>query len=384
MPKKVSINKLLPLPGGPSKPITTLPNEIISLVGEHLSHETLSTARHTSKLLHQLWSPIYFKRECTRIISGNMMGLEFAVSRNRETIVQKMLETRPDMSVIRNSAGFTPLHIAADQGSVKMVELLLHKGRADYTLLSKAGDTPLHRAAKNGHLEVVRVFLDTVLSSDGAAGTEVINTKNLDGDTPVVLAAMRCHLPTVDLLISRGADTTVQKESGSTLLHTACDLGFVGETRELLEAGTININSEDSYSQNTPLHLAAKSRRPEAVRLLLEAGADVSARNIDGETALHYSASSPDAEIVKLLLNAGAEIDATDVGGATPLHVACGVSLGPAKALLEAGANVHAETDEDGYTPMSMAEENGSKELIRLLISAGAEPPEWDWEEEGC
>lgn len=105
-----------------------------------------------------------------------------------------MLETRPDMSTIRNSAGFTPLHLAVDQGMVDMAKLLLN-AEADISLLSKMGDTPLHRAAKNGNLEVVQVLLDSITSPE--TKTSIINIRNKDGNSPTMFAARSFHRPIV-------------------------------------------------------------------------------------------------------------------------------------------------------------------------------------------
>lgn len=355
------------------KPLTDLPNEIVVLVGEQLSIKDLAIARQTSKYLNQLWSRIFFRRGCTHVLSG-MMGLEWAVSRNREIIVRRMLETRPDMSIIRNSAGFTPLHLAVDQGMVDMVKLLLN-AEADISLQSKRRDTPLHRAAKNGNMEVVQILLDSISSPE--TKTSILNTRNTDGNSPTMVAARSFHRPIVDLLISHGADTTIQKEQGSTILHTACELGFPSETRKLLQTKSIELNSRDN-SENTPLHLAARSRCVDSVKLLLEAGANVSSQNYREETPLHLAASTPCAEIVKLLLDAGADVEAEGGNGDRPLHHAV---IDTVKVLLEAGADIHTETM-DGLSLMALACEEGNKELIRVLIAAGAEPPDWDWDSE--
>ena len=59
----------------------------------------------------------------------------------------------------------------------------------------------------------------------------------------------------------------------------------------------------------------------ETVRLLLDAGADLEARNVYGFTPLLYAAGNGHTEAVRLLLDAGAAVDARDEGGRTPLRL---------------------------------------------------------------
>ena len=62
--------------------------------------------------------------------------------------------------------------------------------------------------------------------------------------------------------------------------------------------------------QNTPLHAAAAGRSKDAVRALLEHGADVNARQHGGWTALHAASQNGDVEMVRLLIAGGADVQA--------------------------------------------------------------------------
>lgn len=125
-------------------------------------------------------------------------------------------------------------------------------------------------------------------------------------------------------------------------LIDAVQSGDVALAKELLDAGA-NLNAKNDVG-HTPLHVAAIRGREVVAVALLEAGANPNAVDHDGKTPLHWAASYDEAsgyeDIVKLLLDAGADPNARDGNGATPLHAAASVgNRANARLLLDAGAN---------------------------------------------
>jgi len=98
---------------------------------------------------------------------------------------------------------------------------------------------------------------------------------------------------------------------------TAAEKGDVKELKKLLKEINPNIRNKDG---ETPLHIVAGRSHPEAVKLLLDHGADPNAQNKEGKTPLHYAAERCDVDVVKLLLQYGADPNARDDNGQTPLH----------------------------------------------------------------
>jgi ankyrin repeat protein len=114
----------------------------------------------------------------------------------------------------------------------------------------------------------------------------------------------------------------------------------------------------------------------EAVRALLQSGADVNMAQGDGMTALHWAAERGDAELAQMLLYAGASVKATTrIGDYTPLHLA-GKSGSAAiiEAMVKAGADVEAATTNSGATALHFAAASGSAEAVTALLNAGADP----------
>jgi uncharacterized protein len=150
------------------------------------------------------------------------------------------------------------------------------------------------------------------------------------------------------------------------------DAAAVGRTRGLEELLAADAELARSWSPDgfTPLHLAAFFGQEDAVRLLLERGADanVVARHESLKvTPLHSAAAGGHSSVVGLLLEAGADANARQEGGFTPLHSAAqNGDRESAEALLDHGADATATTDE-GRTPADLAAAAGHDELADFV-----------------
>ena len=127
---------------------------------------------------------------------------------------------------------------------------------------------------------------------------------------------------------------------------------------------------------DSPVADAAMRGDLEAVRSLIDQGADVNGAQGDGMTALHWAAENGSAATAELLLNAGANLSAvTRLGGYTPLHLAAKAGGAEVvRALLAAGANPRAATTAGGATALHFAAAAGSAEAVTALIGHGADP----------
>ena len=157
-----------------------------------------------------------------------------------------------------------------------------------------------------------------------------------------------------------------QRKTGKTPLHLAAILGGPSTVQVLLNAGA-DVNARDGADQ-TPLHNAANSS---IVQVLLAAGADVNARDGNDRTPLHNAAN---LTIIQALLAAGADVNARDTSGNTPLYsIDYRGGVAEAQALLDAGANLNVR-NLWGRTPLVTVTEEDPKQigLFMLMVGAGA------------
>lgn len=129
----------------------------------------------------------------------------------------------------------------------------------------------------------------------------------------------------------------------------------------------------------TKLHHAAYCGDLAAVRAALDAGIDVDARDDGAWTALHWLADmgmvgSGREQILAVLLAAGAQVEARDLEAQTPLTIACRAGNGDlVRLLLDAGASVDARS-RAGTTALMAAASYGEPQTVILLLDRGADP----------
>ena len=152
-----------------------------------------------------------------------------------------------------------------------------------------------------------------------------------------------------------------------TTLMKAVKSKDVALVKELIRQG-INVSELDANG-DAPLVMAAYEGLTEIVRLLLEAGADVTAVDPGMKaTALHAAAYAGRMEAAKLLIEYKVEIDKQGpYNGYTALHDAIWRGhVETARVIIEAGANLTLKNNQ-GQTPLEFARARSNKELVALL-----------------
>jgi uncharacterized protein len=144
--------------------------------------------------------------------------------------------------------------------------------------------------------------------------------------------------------------------------------GQSSRLRELIakDPSLVNAYSNDGF---TPLGFAAFFGQAEALKALLDAGADVNAASRESMkvTPLASAAAAKQTEIARLLIAHGANANARAASGHIPLHEAsANGNVELVRLLIESGADVYAKND-DGKTPLDFANEYNRPEIIAVL-----------------
>jgi len=214
------------------------------------------------------------------------------------------------------------LHVAAITGSLELVRLLVDAG-ADVYPVRRGGYPPVFWARISGHQEVVEFLLAASAEQDEA------QPPTYGCGIDIVLAARLGMLDRVVMHLEKDPFAIFRRGPiGETVLHWPAHDGNVEILSALIQAGAVVDADEIGLYGGKPLHCAAE-HAPACVRLLLSHGADPNSRNLwpgrfEGYTPLHMCARQSEEciENAELLLEAGAEIFATDVNGRTPYDIA--------------------------------------------------------------
>ena len=179
-------------------------------------------------------------------------------------------------ATLAQAAPVDDLVMAAELNDPREITALLLKG-VDPNLTDARGRTALFTAVREDSLRALESLL--------AAPQLNVDAVNADGETPLMIAAIRGSLPAVKALVKRGA--AVNRE-GWTPLHYACSGPDNGVAAFLIAQGAeLNARSENG---TTPLMMAARYGSGDLVPLLLKAGAEPRAANEQELTAADFAA----------------------------------------------------------------------------------------------
>ncbi|CAJ1077810.1 kinase D-interacting substrate of 220 kDa B isoform X4 [Xyrichtys novacula] len=257
----------------------------------------------------------------------------------------------------RSDNGQTPLMLAAEQGSLEIVQELIRRG-ANVNLDDVDCWSALISAAKEGHVDVVKELLEN---------SAYIEHRDMGGWTALMWAAYKGRVDVVNLLLEHGANpnTTGQQYSVYPIIWAA-GRGHADIVKILLENGA-KVNCSDKYG-TTPLIWASRKGHFDCVMHLLENGADVDQEGANSMTALIVAVRGGYTEVVKELLKRNPNVNMTDKDGNTALMIAAKEGYTEiVQDLLDAGTYVNIP-DRSGDTVLIGAVRGGHVEIVRALL----------------
>ncbi|MBL0311611.1 MAG: ankyrin repeat domain-containing protein [Holophagaceae bacterium] len=294
-----------------------------------------------------------------------------AVERNDYSYALWLLDHLADPNH-RDHRGLMPLHQAArNNWHNTMIPLLLSKGAAVDPPKGEALPTALMVAALEGSEAPAMQLLD--------AGADPLRS-DAEGNTALVRAAEKGNERLLMAMLARVADRSVPGLGKALLAAVAARQQACAKV--LLDRGA-NPN-EPGKGGLTPLIAAAESVTPSLIQMLLEQGAKVDARTLDGRTALMHlgQQNASDAKTIlasaELLMKSGIDVKAVDLEGETALFNA--YRLGASGALLvqslEAAGLDPKTPNAKGKRPIpgDPFSVEANTPLLRALLDLGADP----------
>jgi ankyrin repeat protein len=261
---------------------------------------------------------------------GGMTALLFAARQNDMKSAALLLAAGADINETAQD-GTSPILVAVMNGHYTLANFLLEKG-ADPNAVDGKGRAALYAAVDMRNLEwstrpappekdpLTELDLINALLAHGANPNARLTKKiplrgqpsfdgrwaNMIGATPLWRAAQSDDVTLMRLLKEKGADPMLTSTDHTTVLMVAAGVGW-----------------SDGQSHG------AQSDAPDALKLCLEWGLDINAKNDIGYTALHGAAFRGANEVVKLLVEKGARTDVKNQEGRLPVNMAEGMHIGP-------------------------------------------------------
>lgn len=230
---------------------------------------------------------------------NGLSPLGLAVRAGNEEAAQLLLWCGADPTAAIGEKG-TPMRIACEAGSQRLIDLLRRNGVTEPEYLDPVPQKRLEQYVKRGLIPQVEtlvasgeVSLSTLTSSDRTLLVEAVHARNIE---------------TVERLLELGADPEQLCRDGSNLLHatTAWNYGEVNAFRQRLLDRKVKLDVADNKGLTALMKAARHGEDWTGLRQLVEAGADLGARDAKGRTALDLALQSGRGAATRYLLSVGA------------------------------------------------------------------------------
>ncbi|XP_071098479.1 serine/threonine-protein phosphatase 6 regulatory ankyrin repeat subunit B-like [Haliotis cracherodii] len=287
--------------------------------------------------------------------------------------------------------GWTPVMKAAVNGRKDVFDLLV-KEKVNIELTDDSGNNLLHLACHGGNVSIVKYLLPQFN----------INSRGGNGWTPVMYAAVNGDSDVFRLLVSRGADLSLEDDYNNSVFHLGCiggnrtivkdllpkadknsqgNLGRTGVMKsawagnadvfKLLVSKKVDLTTVDD-NNDTILHLASQGGNCFIVEDLIEKQFDISCRGKNDFTSVMSAAWSGKKDAFELLSSKQDSMSAYNVYRDTILHLACeGGNISIVQSLLlRIDVNIRGK---NGRTPVMAAAVAGKKDVFDFLISKKAD-----------
>jgi len=257
----------------------------------------------------------WLKKIGCNLNSTNDLGYSaifFASQLGKVGCIEILLKGKAKANVnLRNNYGNTCIYKAIENGHLKVIQALVNGG-ADINHKNNNGITPLMQAAWSGKLDCMKYLIDRKAE---------LNDKDNKGETALMKSSFKNNLVCLKVLISSGASVSIKDNVGMLAIHHSCISGAKNTLKELIDKSIITIDEKDNEG-HTPMMIAAMNGHSKTILILIENRSLLNSVNKKQESALILASKLGRSEAVKVLLNAGADPLKVNVDGLDALSIA--------------------------------------------------------------
>ena len=333
------------------------------------------------------------------LISGNEKGftpLHLACQEGHEELVRFYIREAPELLHAEHNKNYCASTLAAYFGYARILKILVDSGMPQITY-HQLNDTVLFHACSDGDGDIVKYVLREF--------PELVKKTDDNGATAAYVAAAKGHVHILELFYDYGIELMTKNKFGQTGLHVACQAGHLNVVKFLLRIFPRYVNCADD-SDCIPAYYAAANGNLETLKCLIDFKSDLAPCNRNGQSVLHVVCRGGKMDITEYLLQLNPELMwqvdfkcrtplfyaaecvhclkimakykadffHKDRGGQTVLHMACRKGFADSVGYLarKFPELVH-RSDTNGLVPLHFAALKNYTECVKILVSCGAD-----------
>jgi serine/threonine-protein phosphatase 6 regulatory ankyrin repeat subunit B len=300
--------------------------------------------------------------------SDGLTALMNAAENGSVGVLKLLVKAANDVKYVdtMSTTGFTALIIASAHGHSDAVKYLINEAKADVNLVHENKVTSLMYAAASGKVDTMKILLE-----DGKVDVNALHT---NGGSALIEACTAGASEAISFLVENGAKYDMIDNDGVTPLMAIAAQGNLTGVTSILDALKKDMDANQlkehinlfSYSGGSSVMFAAAGGHSDAMKALIDLGADVNA----------IAQATPDylVKLAKMIEEGTVQDEDPHVDGVTAAHVAAqGGHLESVNMLIEAGADVTIMDDED-RSPLLLAVKGNYGDVASALVAGGADP----------
>ena len=272
--------------------------------------------------------------------------------------------------------GVRSIHWVARYGKLEALKLLIEEGKADVKSKTHSGGNLLHQSACNKNIECFEVFQYCMSFKFD------VNEADNDGKTALWFASEAGNINAMKLFINEGANVEQADKNGYTPLHAAAKGSRLEAFKWLLDEGKANLHALDKWGRNVLIVASSCSGCPAGwinphldpiLEYIFSTSIGINEVDNQGMSALYLSSDNGQVQAMKKLIEFGADVNQVDKIGFAPLHKAAYEGrLNAVKVLLDS-ENINMNAKVFGkFSPIDIAKIRGHKDIVDYLKSKGA------------